>query len=459
VLARILDPDLYGVVAIMTIFTALADVFIQRGFNTALIQNKDVAEEDYSSVLWVSLGIAGIMYASIFFASPVIAELYTMPQIVTPLRVLALMLFPGAMNSVQLAKVSREMNFKKVFFSNVAATLVSGCVGIAIAYAGGGLWALVAQAVLNVLISCVVMRFTVKLKIIFKCDLRRIGVLFSFGWKLLVSGLIDTLYTDLRSLVIGIKYDSATLGYYDRGKKFPKFIIDAVNGTVQSVMLPALSSYQDDKSKIKEMMRTSMTVSSYIIFPVMAGLAGVATPLISLLLTDKWLPCVPYLQIYCFTLAFYPIHSCNLQAINAMGRSDLFLVLEVIKKTLGIASLVVAVLCFDSPIAIAMTGVVTTFISCFINASPNKKLVGYSYFEQMIDVLPSFVLSLIMFLGVWGIGYLLNTVHPILTIMIQVVVGVIFYFAASLIFKLKPLFMIINIIQTKLLKGRGKKLC
>ena len=451
ILARMLDPAHYGVLSIMIIFTTLANVFIQNGFNTALIQNKDVTEEDYSSVFWVSLGIAGVLYGVIFATAPLIGSFYKMPDLVTPLRVLALMLFPGALNSVQLAKVSREMDFRKVFFSNVAAILVAGGVGIVIAYMGGGLWALVAQSLLNVLVACVVMRFTVRLKLRLVCNLSRIKTLFAFGWKLLVSGLLDTLYQDLRSLVIGKKYDSSTLGYYNRGKQFPQLIINAINSSVQSVMLPAMSAEQDDKGKVKEMMRNSITVSAYVIFPMMAGLAGVASPLVRLLLTDKWLPCVPYLQIYCFSFAFYPVHSCNLQAMNAMGRSDLFLKLEIIKKSYGLAALVIAVLFFDSPVAIAMTGVITTVLSCFVNAAPNKKLIGYSYFEQMKDVLPSLVASLVMLAGVLAVGLL--PLNPFLTILLQVAVGVAIYVAISAITRMTPFMVLLDMIK-KILKKK-----
>lgn len=450
ILARLLDPEHYGVLSIMIIFTSLANVFIQNGFNTALIQNKDVDEEDYSSVFWVSFGIAGLLYAVIFFASPLIGVFYDMPDIVTPMRVLALMLFPGALNSVQIAKVSREMDFKKIFYSNIGAVLVSGIAGVVIAYLGGGLWALVAQSMLNVFVACIVMRFTVRLKLKFHFNFKRIKVLFSFGWKLMVSSLIDILYQDLRSLVIGKKYDSGTLGYYNRGKQFPQFIINAVNGAVQSVMLPAMSAKQDDKTQVKSMMRNSITLSSYIIFPVMAGLAGVAKPLISLLLTDKWLPCVPYMQIYCFSLAFYPVHSCNLQAINAVGRSDIFLKLEVIKKTMGIAMLTIAVFCFDSPVAIAMTGIFSTIINCFVNSYPNKKLINYSYFEQMKDILPSFIASIIMLIAVLAVGQL--PFAPILVMLIQILAGVVVYCTISAITRMKPFMMILSMAKGVLKK-------
>ena len=453
ILARLLDPEHYGVLSLMVIFTTLANVFIQTGFNTALIQNKDVDEDDYSSVFWVTLLVASGLYGLLFFSAPLIADFYNMPSIVLPFRVLSLMLFPGALQSVQLAKVSKEMNFRKVFFSNVGAIVVSGAVGIFMAYRGAGVWALVAQTLLNVTVASIVMWFTVKWHPRFICNLKRVKVLFAFGWKLLVSGLIDTLYQDLRSLVIGKKYNSDTLGHYNRGKQFPQFIISAVNGAVQSVMLPAMSAKQDEKTQLKTMMRNSITLSAYVLFPMMAGLAGVATPLVSLLLTDKWLPCVPFLQIYCFSFAFYPVHSCNLQAINAVGRSDMFLKLELIKKSYGVLALVIAVFCFDSPIAIAMTGLITSVISCFVNAFPNKKLIGYSYFEQMRDILPSFALSLVMLAGIWAVS--LIPMGTALALLLEITVGFAVYVALSAALKIKPFMMILSILKSFLKKKKG----
>ena len=446
ILARLLDPEHYGALSLMVIFTSLANIFIQTGFNTALIQNKDVTEEDYSSVFWVTLGIAAVMYSIIFAAAPVIAVFYEMPDIVQPLRVLAIMLFPGALNSIQLAKISRELDFKKVFFSNIGGILVAGIAGIVIAYIGGGLWALVVQTLLNVTTACVVMIFTVIWRPALICNWIRVGTLFRFGWKLLVSSLMDTLYTDLSSLVIGRKYDSGTLGYYNRGKQFPQFIITAVNSTVQSVMLPAMASEQDNKVKVKKMMRTSMTMSAYIIFPMMAGLAAVASPLVRLLLTDKWLPCVPYMQVYCFSLAFYPVHSCNLQAVNAMGRSDLFLRLEIIKKSYGIVTLAIAVFCFDSPIAIAATGLITTWISWLVNSFPNKKLIGYSYKEQIFDIFPILFMALGMCTVVMLVGRCCQMAQMVtlLVLIIQIVTGVIAYMVFSVLLKPRPFILLME---------------
>ena len=446
ILARLLSPENYGVLSIMVIFTTLANVFIQNGFNTSLIQNKDVDESDYSSVFWLTLGVAGMIYIVLFLAAPLIAAFYDMPDFVLPFRVLVLMLFPGTLNSIQLAKVSREMNFKLVFRSNLTATIVSGVIGVILAYMGAGLWALVAQTLLNAVVVCIVMWFTVKWRPRLVCDLSRIKVLFSFGWKLLVSGLLDTLYQDLRSLVIGKRYDSAMLGYYNRGKQFPQILIHAINGAVQSVMLPAMAEKQDEKIKVKFLMRNSIKMSAYILFPMMAGLAGVATPLVKWLLTDKWLPCVPFLQIYCFTLAFYPVHSCNLQAINAMGRSDIFLKLEIIKKSYGLLSLLIAVFCFDSPIAIAMTGAITTVFSSFINAYPNKNLIGYSYVDQIKDILPSIVAALIMCAGVLIVGQL--SLPNGLLLILQIIVGIIIYLAVSIVAKIDSFLNLIKLIRS-----------
>lgn len=451
ILARLLDPAHYGVLSLMIVFTSLANVFVQHGLNTALIQNKDVKKEDYSSVFWVVFGIAGVLYLILYCTAPYIAAFYKMPEMISPLRVLSLMLFPGAFNSIQLAKVSREMDFKKVFFSNIGGIAVAGVCGIILAYMGAGLWALVAQNLLNSMISCIVMLFTVRWIPRFYCDFKRVKVLFSFGWKLLASQLLNTLYQDLRSLVVGKKYSSDTLGYYNRGKHFPHFLINAINGTVQSVMLPAMSAEQERKDRVKAMMRKSITLSAYIIFPMMAGLAGVAAPLVKLLLTDKWLPCVPYMQIYCFTFAFYPVHSCNLQAMNAMGRSDLFLKLEIIKKSYGLIALLIAVFFFDSPLAIAMTGVFTTVISCFVNASPNKKLISYSYLEQMKDVLPFLVASLMMLAAVLAVGLL--PLSPILTLMIQILVGVVVYVTISVVAKFEPFLMLWGMVRKFLKKA------
>lgn len=447
VLARILNPEDYGVLSIMVIFTTLANVFIQNGFNTSLIQNKDVTEEDYSSVFWVSLFITMIVYGILFFAAPVIADFYDMPSLVKPFRVLCLVLFPGAYNSIQLAKVSRELDFRKVFYSNMAGIIVAGGLGIVVALMGGGLWALVIQTLMNVAIACIVMMFTVQWKPQLVLNFERIKILFSYGWKLLASGLLDTLYQNLQSLVIGKKYNAVTLAFYERGKQFPQYGISAINSAVQSVLLPAMAAEQDDLSKVKDMTRKSVAISSFLLFPMMAGLAAVSPTLVSLLLTDKWLPCVPYMQICCISFAFYPIYSSHLQAMKAVGRSDIFLKLEIAKKVVGIAMLLVAVFYFSTPIAIALTGVISIPFDIFINALPNKKLIRYNYSEVIKDIMPPLVISIIMFLVVecirllhWG---------NLVTLCVQIMVGIFVYMISAACLKIEAYSMFRKMLKVK----------
>lgn len=455
ILARLLCPADYGALAIMIIFTQLANIFVQSGLNTALVQNKDVTEEDYSSVFWISLTMAAVLYVLLFACAPLIAAFYNMPLLTKPFRVLALMLFPGAFNSVQLAKLRRTLDFKKVFYGNVAAIIVAGTAGILMAYMDFGVWSLVVQSLLNVTVACLVMWFTVNWRPMFRVNAARVQELFSFGWKLLVSALIDTGYRDLVGLIIGKKYSAADLAYFNRGKQFPQFLITSVNGSIMAVMLPALSALQEDKTAVKALMRKSMTMSAFIVFPLMAGLAGVARPLVHILLTDKWLPCVPYLQIYCFTLAFWPVHTCNLQAINAVGRSDVFLKLEIIKKSYGLAVLAFAVFCFDTPVAMARCWLFTALISTYVNASPSKKLIGYSYLEQVKDIVPIFTAALLMFAGISLIGRL--QVNSFALIGIQTISGVIIYAILALLFRIPAMNEFLNLLRKCLVRIENSK--
>lgn len=429
ILARILDPTEYGVLAILMIFISISQVLVQSGLNTALIQSKETDERDFTSVFYLSLGIAVILYGILWFYAPAIAKFYAMPEVCGALRVMALILIPGAFNSVQNAIIAREMKFKLLMYGTLGAVVISGVVGIGMAYMGYGVWALVAQQLVNQMTICAILWFVIKWRPK-RCAPRiRVKVLFGFGWKLLLSGLLDTVYSNLSGLVIGKKYASDMLGYCNRGKQFPDVIVSNINGSLQTVMLPVLSSKQDDKERVKALMRRFISVGSFIVMPLIVGLAAMAKPLVSMLLTDKWLPCVPFLQIYCITYAFYPMQTANLQAINAQGRSDIFLKLEIIKKAYGIAVLAIAVFCFNSVIAIAFSGTVATLISCFVNAYPNKRLLQYGYIEQAKDILPSLGLSILMGVVVYAVQYL--NLSNALTLALQILLGMAFYAGMS----------------------------
>ncbi len=435
VLARLLDIADYGVITMLTIFIAISQVFVQSGLNTALIQKKEVDDTDLSSAFYVSLGIASVLYGTLFFCAPLIATFFDSPVLTSALRVLALILFPGAMLSIQNAVVARQMQFRKLMLLSLTSTVVSGAVGIGMAYAGFGHWALVAQQLTNqTVLACLLFwQIDFRPKLLFHT--KRVLELLSFGWKLLAPSLLETGYNNLRSLVIAKQFGDVAVGYYHRGKQFPELLMNAVNGSIQGVMLPVLSEKQDDTLRMKQMMRRSVMVSSFLVLPAMAGLAGVATPLVTLLLTEKWLVCVPFLQICCIDFAFYPIHTANLQAINALGRSDVFLKLEVIKKSFGILVLTVSVLCFDTIDAIAWGAVISTLVAAFVNSHPNRKLLGYGYLEQMKDVLPSMMLALCMFGVVSLVG--LIAIHPLFLLALQVMVGVIFYAGVACVLRME----------------------
>jgi len=442
-LARLLMPEDFGVIALITIFMAIANVFVQSGFSTALIQKKDADETDFSSVFYLSLVVAGLLYVVLFFTAPLIATFYTEPQLTSVVRVLSITLFFGAINSIQNAVVSRTMLFKRFFFSSLGGIIPSGIVGITMAYMGYGVWALVWQQLTNQLLITLILWFTVKWRPQLIFSLGRLETLFSFGWKLLLSSLLDTTYTNLYGLVIGKTYDSAMLGFYNRGNMFPNLIVTNINGSIGSVMLPALSVNQDDKARVKAMVRRSIVTSSFIIFPLMVGLAVCAEPLITIILTDKWLPCVPFLQLMCISYAFWPIHTANLQAINALGRSDIFLRLEIIKKCVGVAILALTIP-FGIYVMVAFQPVVS-FISTIINSFPNRKLLNYSFKEQWIDVMPSLLLSVFM-------GAIVYVIHLFgwnagVTLFVQVFIGGILYIGFAYLFQLECLTYLLGTIK------------
>lgn len=455
VLARLLDPSDYGVLTMLTVFIAVSQVFVQSGLNTALIQKKDVDERDLSSAFYVSLGIAAVLYALLFALAPAISRFFAMEALSPVLRVLALVLLPGALVSVQNAVVARQMAFRRQMAASLLCTILSGAVGIGMAAAGAGYWALVGQQLVNQFGMALVLLIMVRWRPRAVFSWPRVRGLIAFGWKLLLSSLLETGYNNLRTAVIGKKYAQETLGFYNRGKQFPELVMNAVNGSIQSVMLPVLAEKQEDVPRMKQMMRRSVMVSSFLVLPMMAGLAAVAAPLVRLLLTDKWLPCVPFLQICCIDFAFYPIHTANLQAINAMGRSDVFLRLELIKKSYGLVILAVTVLCFDSVYAIAWGAVASTLLSAAVNASPNRRLLGYGYLEQMRDVLPPMGLSVVMFIAVSAVGLLPLAPLPLLAL--QVAAGAAIYGGLALLLRLESLRYLTDMLRGLLARRRGEE--
>ena len=435
VLARLLAPTDFGLIALVTVFVTIANVFVQSGLNTALIQKKDADNLDFSTVFYSSLALAVVLYVGLFFGAPVIAKFYNNQEKLIPvIRVLGLMLPLGALNSIQEAYVDRNMMFKKLFYRSIGAIIPAGIFGIVCACLGFGIWSLVAQQLLNTFLICIIMWFTVKWRPSLSFSFERWKGLFSFGWKLLCSALLDTFYRNIRDLVIGKLFTPADLGFYNRGDQFPKIIIGNINASIQSVLLPSLSTVQDNCERLKQLARRSIKTGSFLILPLMAGLAAVAKSLTLLVLGEKWLPAVPFIQICCFSYAFWPIHTTNLSAINAVGRSDVFLKLEIIKKSYGLAVLALAIWLFRSPIGIAMSAAITAPLGSFVNAYPNKKLLNYGFLEQMKDFIPSFLLSAVMGVCVYLSGQYLVDKFAISVLTIE---GAFLYLVLAKLFRLE----------------------
>jgi len=450
VLARILAPEAYGIIALVTVFTTILQVFVDSGLGNALIQKKDADDLDFSTVFYTNIVICLVLYIGIFIASPTIARFYDDLNLIPVIRVLSLTLVISGVKNVQQAYVSKKMIFKKFFFATLLGTIGAAFLGVIMAINGMGVWALVAQQLFNLSLDTIILWITVKWRPKLCFSFKRLKKLFSFGWKLLVSSLIDTVYNNVRQLLIGKLYSSADLAYYNRGKQFPNLIVQNINNSIDSVLLPTMSQEQDNKEKVKNMTRKAIKTSVFIMAPLMMGLAFTSKNVVTLILTEKWLECVPYLCIFCITYMFYPIHSANLNAINAMGRSDLFLKLEIIKKIVGIVLLLVTIKI--NVLAMALSLLVSSVISQIINSWPNKKLLGYSYIDQLKDILPSIMLAIFMGVVVYIIGFI--KLPTILSLILQIIVGIIVYIVGAKLLKIDTYEYLISVIKGYLKKDK-----
>lgn len=444
VLARILAPSDYGTITLVTVFTTILQVFVDSGLGTALVQKKDADDLDFSSVFYFNCALCLVLYLGMFAAAPLIAKFYENTELVPIIRVISLTVVVSGLKNVQQAYVSRNMQFKRFFYSSVGGVVFSAVLGIALAKAGCGVWALVAQQLSNVAINTAILWITVKWRPKKMFSRERLKGLLSFGWKLLVSALLDTGYSNLRNLIIGKVYSTADLAYYDQGDKFPKVIVTNINTSIDSVLLPSMSSEQDDRERVKNMTRRAIKTSTYIMAPLMMGLAFCAEPVVTLVLTEKWLPCVPFLRIFCITYMFWPVHTANLNAIKAMGHSDWFLKLEIIKAVFCLAALLATV--NFGVTAIAYSALFTSAASQIINAWPNKKLLGYGYLEQVRDFAPGILLAIAMGVCVYFIGCI--PLPTAVTLVIQVVSGAVIYFGASYVLKLEEFKYLLGIVKS-----------
>ena len=453
-LARFLTPDEYSVVSIVVIFFNFANVIISGGFNTALIQKKDADAEDYSTVFHVSIFVSVVIYAVLFFAAPSIASIYSQPLLVTVIRIMALSLPVYAVKSVYCAYISSTLQFRKFFFATIGGTLVSAVVGIYLATNGYGAWALVAQQMTNTVIDTLILVLTTRMRVLLKISFDRLKGLFSYGWKVFVSSLLSTAYSEVIPLFIGIKYSASSLSHYTKGKSFPVFISNTTTSTLSAVLFPVLSKYQNDKETLLRYTRRFISVSSYLVFPLMLGFFAVADKFVLLLLTEKWLPCAYYIRVFCVVSMFDMIHVGNCETIKAMGRSDIFLIMEIIKKSTYFTVIAIFMFLGRTPEMLAIASVVCTLVAIVVNSVPNRRLIGYSYFKQAMDVLPNLIMSFVMCVGVVLIGKI--NINVAILFPVQIIGGTVIYVLLSFITRNKNLRYLISTLKEKNDNGEAK---
>ena len=443
ILARLLDPKAYGIVALVTVFTTIMQVFVDSGLGNALIQKKDSDDVDFSSVFYFNILVCIIIYCVMYFMAPTISRFYKMEELTPIIRVMSLTIVISGVKNIQQAYVSKHMLFKKFFYATVVGTIGAAVIGIVLAYLGYGVWALVLQNIFNVFVDTMMLWILVKWrpKLVFSID--RLKKLINYGYKILFSTLLDTIYNDLRQLVIGKIYSSDSLAYYNRGQQYSSVFVSNINVSMDSILLPVLSSKQDNEIELRNYTKQAIKISTYVMMPLMMGLAVCAEPIVELTLTSKWIDTVFFLRVFCFNYAFYPMHTANLNAIKASGRSDIILKIEIIKKIVGFAALFSTM--FISIKALALSMVITTIFNVIINAYPNKKIINYGVKNQIIDVLPNIVICVGMGVITYSLGFL--SVHMLVKLLIQIIAGISVYIVFSIFSKNDSYYRLVSIIN------------
>ena len=427
VLARLLMPEEFGLVALASMLTLLFAIFVDCGFGSALIQKKNVDELDYNTIFWTQFLFSTIIYLIIFIFSPWLAKLFQMPTLTHVIRVLALGMILGSIQSIQGVIVTRKMAFKTYFYATMIGSILSGCIGVYLAYRGWGVWALVTQhlssTVLNTLTVFVQVRWIPR----FMFSFSRFKYLIGISSKYMLSSIIGTAFSQLRGYTIGLKYTAADLAYYNRGEGVPKIFINNIDSSINTVLFPVFAKIQDDRLAVKNALRRSIKMSSFLIFPMLLGLAAIADNLVFLLYTEKWVKCIPFMQLFCVSECFTILNTANLQALKGIGKINTILKLEVYKKPVMIAILVFTM--YISPLAIAAGMCIYGIYTMIINALPNRKYIDYHIIEQLKDVSENAILAIVMAIIVYAIGRIEMNLHA--TILIQVLTGCVCYIGCA----------------------------
>ncbi len=453
-IARILLPSDYVVVSLVTIFFNFSNVLISGGLNTALIQKKDPDAADYSTIFFLSLGISVLVYLVLFFAAPFIAAIYKVELMIPVLRVMGLILPVNAVKSIYSAYISSRLEFRKFFWATLGGTLISAFVGIYMALHGYGSWALVAQQMTNTCMDTLILIIVTRVPIERTFNVEKLKSLWSYGWKILVTSLINTLYTEINPLIVGLKFSGPDLSFYTKGKSFPMLISSSFTYTLSSVLFPALSKFQDEKDKVLALTRRYMQVVSYLVFPVMLGLFAVSDSFVGVILTEKWMPAAQFIRVFSVAFMFDVVTVGNCETIKAIGRSDVFLVIEIIKKCCYFVIIGVFVFFSKSAEQMAYATVVCSVVAIIVNSIPNIRLIGYRIPMLIEDLIFNFITSVVMCAGVMAIGRFVP-VKGLLMLVLQLLAGVVIYGVLSIVTRNRNLNYIWNVIVLKRLKKQG----
>lgn len=444
ILARQLTPSDYGVVAIVSVIISIVDVFVTRGFGTALIQKKNADDIDFSTVFFFNIAFTIFLYLILFFCAPSIATFYDNQELVLLIRILGIRILFSGINSVQQAYISRRMEFKKFFFATFGGTLISAALGIVMAYSGFGAWALVSQYLVNVVVDTIVLWVISGWRPIKAFSYSRLRELLRYGWKILCAALLGTLYNNIQSFIIGKRYSASDLAYYNKGKQLPQTIISSISTAMEGVMFPAMANVQVDSNEVKQIARKSISISAFVIFPLALGLFATSEDVIVVLFTQKWIAAAPLLRYACFIYMLWPIQTVGLQVIKAKGRSDIFLGMEIYKKVIGLSGVIVGMHWGVQGIVLAET--VVSIISAIIDMIFAGKLISYKLSEQLMDVGNSLISACIMCAVVMLSTKIIQT-SLIVGLIIRVIGGIVIYVICAILFHNSNLYILTNYLR------------
>jgi len=456
ILARLLMPTDFGIIGMILVFVALSNSLVDSGFTQALIRDQKASQTDYSTVFYFNLAMSIVIYGVLFLSAPIISVFFEQPQLTSIIKVLALGVIINAFSIIPRAMFTKEVNFKVQAKVNMTASVLSGVIAVAMALLGYGVWSLVVRMLMLNLIQAMLLVFSRKWLPSLVFSMTSFKRLFGFGWKLLVSGLIDTAYNNVYYLIIGKQYTAGALGLYTNAAKFSDVATQSLTATIQRVTYPVLSGIQDQEERLKQSFKKVIKLSGFLIFPIMIGVAAVAEPLIYLIFGSKWTEMVPYFQLLAIAGMLYPIHALNLNILQVKGRSDLFLYLEIIKTIIPTVLIVVVIWMDLGMMALVAMVVVDSYLSLFINIYYSGREISYGVKEQIKDLLPIFAVSFSMGAVVYIIGKLLPY-SELVTLILQIGIGIVFYIGVCKLFKLKEFETVYNLLVPVIKKIKAAK--